>query len=378
MMSKKIMMVAGEHSGDRLGGMLAKELYSIDPRLDIFGMGGVAMKQEGVHILADVTVLAVIGLGEAVKHYRIFRRIFYQACQWMDEKKPDLLVLIDFPGFNLRLAKEAKKRNIRVIYYVSPQFWAWGQRRIHIIKSAVYKMIVILPFEKAFYDKHGIECEFVGHPLVDQYHLPIDTRKLRTLTQDADPVISILPGSRMNEINRHLDILVQSARLVRNIYPKACFLIPCASEFIYGVIRQHVKNDSFIHVLQGSMRDCLEVSQLAWVCSGTATLETGVIGVPMIVIYKVSKLTAWLARILIKVPYIGLVNLVAGKRIVPELLQKEVNPNTIKDLSVPLIEKKSEYEKMHMELSGIREKLGAPGASRRAAKCIMECIEVGA
>ena len=378
MKRKKVMIVAGEHSGDRLGSFLVRELFKRSSQLEIFGIGGTLMQKEGVRLIEDLTDFAVIGLWEVLKHYRVFKKVFKKACQTIEEEQPDLLVLIDFPGFNLRLAKAAKKRNVKVVYYVSPQFWAWGGRRVHVVKSAVDKMLVILPFEKAFYDRHQIACEFVGHPLVDWNHASYHLDELRSLIGSSSPVLGVLPGSRKNEVRRHLDILLHAAQMLQQDYPQAKFLVPCASDYIYEFVQERVKGLPSVKLLHGSMHECFRVCDLVWVTSGTATLEAGYAGVPMIVVYKISKLTEWIARLLIKVPYIALVNLVAGEKLVPELLQSELTSENLKNLSMTLIENTPERVEMQKKLAGIKEKLGPIGASERAAKSILQFLEVAA
>lgn len=370
-MNTKVMIIAGEPSGDRIGAGLAKALLGKDPSLELMGLGGPEMKAAGVNTFEDMTRWAVVGLFEVAKNYFNFRRVFHLIYGKIQTVRPQAVVLIDFPGFNLRLAKALRRTGIPVIYYVSPQIWAWGKRRIALIRRTIHRMMVILPFEENFYRREGVKVDFVGHPLADE---SIDgvRSQVKQDTQGMNPVVAILPGSRANEIERHGRVLIDAAVKLRQKFEHIGFVIPCATDFAYEKMKEAAKNLDFIRLYHGFMKECVTASSLAWVCSGTATLETGFWGTPMIVFYRVAALTAFLIRRLIRVPFVGLVNLVAGQKIVPELLQEDFNAEKLAGLSRDFFSNSASLGRMRQDLRVIRQKLGMPGASQRAAQIVLE------
>ena len=373
-LNAEIFLVAGEPSGDKIGAGLAAALRRGNGKIRLVGLGGPKMKAAGVDLIQDMMPFAVIGFVEVLKHYGQFRKIFQKTILEIKERRPRVIIFIDFPGFNLRLAKALGGLNIPMIYYVSPQFWAWGERRIWIIKKCIRRVLTILPFEVDFYKRHGIQADYVGHPMADDFLRLSQDSPIQMPQGSDDPVISILPGSRLEEVNRHAPVLLESARMLRRRYPKIGFLIPCATDEIYEKIERWVHEDLFIKPVRGQMHRCLLGSSFAWVSSGTATLETAFWGVPLLVVYRTSPLTGWLAKRLIRVPFVGLVNLVAGEEVAPELIQKNFRTDLIVEKTREILENRSRMKMIQEKLAGLRLRLGEPGAGDRAAQKVMETL----
>jgi len=374
---KKIFIVAGEVSGDIHAASLIKQLKAMNPSLSFMGLGGKHMQEEGVELFFDLTKLAVVGFTEVLRNIFLFRKIFYDFINKAEQEKPDAIILVDNPGFNLRLAKELKKRGFKIIYYISPQIWAWGEKRIDAIKETVDKMIVLFDFEKDIYQKKGIGVEFVGHPLLD--------RANQTLTKDdffkalsiknKNPIISLLPGSRNNEVKKILPIMLKSAELIYKEFPQAQFLILSSSNVDTKAYHSLMKKSFLpIKITDQQHYNAIANSNLALVASGTATLEAAIFKIPMIIVYKVTFLTWAYAKSLIKIPYIGLVNVVARKQIVPEFIQFRARPKLISKEAIELLKNREKYDNLQKELSQIKTHLGSPGASRRAAQTILNLI----
>ena len=373
-MSIKLFIVAGESSGDRHGARLVAELRRCGD-YEIRGVGGPMMKEQGVELLADITAIAVIGSVEVLRNYRRYRRVFDSVLDFLERERPAAVILIDFPGFNIRLAKQVKKRGlpVKVIYYISPQVWAWGGRRKKTIAGNVDKMIVILPFEVDVYRGTGLDVEFVGHPLMDSTACPRgDLRK--TLGVGDGLIIGLLPGSRGNEVEKLLPVMLGSARLIGEKIGPVHYVLPARLSLDAGT-EERLLSSGPVAPLRADAHMIMDGSDLVIVASGTATLECAIFETPMVIIYKVSLVTAFLARLLIMIPYIGLVNIVAGRRIVPELLQFRALPRLIAEEVVSILEDRQRYGRMKAELAGVREALGEPGASLRAAKIITGLVE---
>ncbi len=365
---RKILLVAGEVSADQHGAALIKELKKIDDRLQFFGIGGDALSAQGMDLVVHLDRMAFLGIGEVVGHLPYIRRVFRQLLERVRREKPQAAVLIDYPGFNLRLARSLKKMDIPVIYYISPQLWAWGKRRVKKIKRYVDKMLVLFPFEKDFYARHGIKAEYVGHPLVDLHagYLPQHIKEI----DEKYVSLGLLPGSRLNEVRHLLLPMVQTARRLYHagkIHHAEIVRVPHIEIKEYRKFLS--KRDGFISVVNRSLHEVLPAYDAAIVASGTATLETAYFAVPMLIVYYVNPLTFWLAKKLVKLKYIGLANIVAEERVAPELIQHDFQPQTaaaiISDMLVP---KTNRAIRSRME--GVRKKLGQPGASARAAQII--------
>ncbi len=369
----KLMIIAGEASGDLQASYLIKALKSLEPHLEIFGMGGKKMQAEGAEIIYDITDLAIVGFLEVLKHLATFKKIFEKLTGLLETRKPDAVILVDYPGFNLRFAKTAKEKNIRVIYYISPQIWAWGEKRIHEIKKYVDKMIVIFGFEESLYKEAGVKVSFVGHPFLDIVK-PVwkkeETIKISHMKHDSIKIV-LMPGSRKKEIEKHLPSMLRSCEIIKNKIPNAEFIISRIKELDQRLYDKIVRRSKIkTHSLENKPYEVMDIADLVIVSSGSATLEVAIMEKPMVIIYKTSFLTWLLAKNLIKIPDIGLVNIVAGQRIVPELVQFEVTPENIARESLGILNDHKRIHEIKENLRKVKSKLGETGASSRASHII--------
>lgn len=364
---KRVMIIAGEASGDLHGSKLVRAMRKRNKKLLFCGIGGRALGEAEVKVLLDASEIAVVGITEVFSKLPNILKGLRAAKKALITQHPDLLILIDFPDFNLRLAVTAKKLGIPVLYYISPQIWAWRPGRVKKIKALVDHMVVILPFEEEFYRDHKIPVTFVGHPLLDNSFPKGKTAPER---RKDIPVIGFLPGSRDGEIARHLPIMINAARILNRKIDNVKFLISLAPEvkrkYVEDIIKKHKITVAFELVAEGSEK-VFERSKFVVVASGTVTLEAAISGIPMVIIYKVSPISYWLGRSMIQVKHIGLVNLIAGRKIVPELLQKEASPGRIADTVFKMLSDSSDLERIRLELLSIRDFLGGPGAAERVA-----------
>ena len=382
MKSKKILLVAGEVSGDLHGSHLVEAIQSIDPEIQFFGVGGEGLKRAGMKLLYPSQSLSVVGITEVLLKLRPILRALRGLKKSLDRERPDLIILIDFPDFNLRLAKIAHRRGIPILYYVSPQVWAWRPKRIKLIARLVKKMIVLFPFEVPLYEAAGVDVEWVGHPLLDTVR-PALSKEKAFQQLGLDPkrrTIGLLPGSRMHEVERLLPPLLASADVLQREIPDLQFVVPLAPGIPKTILSPWMKNISVpVIVVEGFTYDAMNLSDLLIVASGTATLEGAILGKPMVIIYKVSLLSYWIARALIRVDHIGLVNLVAEKEIAPELIQRDVNPRRIADEALRILRDPLLSRKMVESMGEVRQKLGEPGAAQRAAHIVLSLMkEAGA
>ena len=375
---KHFVIIAGEASGDLHASHLVNEIKLADPLISFSGLGGPKMKESGVSILYDMTQIAVVGFWEVLKNYPKFKSIFNAILKHIKQTQPSCVVLVDYPGFNLRLAKKIKKLNIPVIYFISPQVWAWKKNRIKTIKETVHRMLVLFSFEKKFYVPYGVDARFVGHPLLDS--LTVNKSKEEVLKEcgfeDFKMTIGLLPGSREKEVDRHLPIMMDAARILHKQFPMIQFLVVQANSVPEKIFNKHLKKVNFpIKAIAGNSYDTINACDLCMVASGTATIETAILGKPMVVIYKTSWITWVLAKIFVKIPNIGMVNVVAGKRIVPECVQNNASGEKIaKELST-IITDEIKISEMKQELMNVKRSLGTPGACGRAADEILLSIQ---
>ncbi|MEI7817782.1 MAG: lipid-A-disaccharide synthase, partial [Desulfuromonadales bacterium] len=315
-MTRRIMIVAGEASGDIYGADLVTESNKLATDIHFSGIGGTRMREAGVETLVDSSDMAVVGLVEVIKHFDVISSAFRKLKQILLDTPPDLLILIDYPGFNLRLAKVAKKAGVKVLYYISPQIWAWRQGRVKKIARLVDHMAVILPFEAAFYEKAGIPVTFVGHPMLDLVKVAID-RSAAATSFNLDPaqkIVGLFPGSRRNEIERLLPVIIGAATKLKERFPDIQFILPLASTLSNDDIIPQLKAAGLgVTTTRDRIHDMIRACDAVISVSGTVTLEIALVGTPMVIIYKLSPLTYQIAKRLVKVPNIGLCNIVAGE-----------------------------------------------------------------
>ncbi|MGZ3539532.1 MAG: lipid-A-disaccharide synthase, partial [Thermodesulfobacteriota bacterium] len=349
----------------------------IEPEIQFFGVGGEGLERRGMKLLYPAHSLSVVGITEVFAKLRTILKALRGLKRSLEREKPDLIILIDFPEFNLRLAKIARRKGIPVVYYISPQIWAWRPRRIKLIARVVKKMIVLFPFEVPLYESAGVDVEWVGHPLLDTVK-PALPKEKAFQEFGLDPkrrTVGLLPGSRIHEVERLFPPLLASAHLLQKEIPDLQFVIPLAPGISRTILSSHMKNISFpLKVVEGFTYDVMNLSELLIMASGTATLEGAILGKPMIIVYKVSLPSYWVGRALIRVDHIGLVNLVAEREIVPELIQKDVNPERIADEASRILRDPILSRKMAESMDAVRQKLGEPGAAQRAAQIVASLL----
>ena len=371
-----VLISCGEASGDLYAAALVEALRAIEPRVQAYGFGGERLRGAGAELIGDFRGFSVTGLVEAIKvlpkSYRMLRTIEAAA----RERRPDVFVAIDFPDFNFRLLPAMRRLGIPVVYYVSPQVWAWRESRVETLRRFVRKMLVLFPFEKTFYDRAGVPADLVGHPLVD---LAKATRLRgevlgRLRFRSEDPVVALLPGSRPNEISRLLPELAGAAAIVRREVPRAQFVVaraPGLDDALFQPLDELRRAGVPIGIVSADTDNVLAASDVVLTASGTATIQAALHGRPMVIVYKLSPLTYALGRRFVRVSSYGMVNLVAGRPIVPELIQSECTPERIAREAVSLLTDRTRAEAMRRDLAAVREALGAPGASRRAAEAVL-------
>ncbi len=364
----RLFFSAGESSGDLHGSHLIEALRELEPGIECEGLGGTRMQAAGMTLHTDLAGRAIMGFAEIVRSLGFVRRVFVDTVRRLKKSPPDGLVVIDYPGFNIRLAQRAKAMGIPVVYYISPQVWAWKKGRIHTIAKAVEKMLVILPFEKAIYDEIELDCTYVGHPLLDHF-ASIEVND----TYASGLVVGVMPGSRAQEIERILGVMLEVARGIQERYPEARFVTPCVDEERAAQVRT-LAGDFPLEVVPGGMYEVLKGARFCLVASGTATVETALFEVPMVVLYKVTAPSYWLARLLVDVDAIAMVNILAGRPIVPEFVQGMATVENILPAALELMDESPARKTMIDELKSIREKLSG-GASENAAREILSVIK---
>ena len=376
----QVVVCAGESSGDNLAAGMMRSLRARRPDLRFTGMGGERMRAAGAETLIDVSEVAVMGLWDVLTQYNRLRGLLHRMQRHLEETRPDLLVLVDYVEFNLRLGAHARRLGIPVLFYVSPQIWAWRQKRIHRIRRSVDAMAVLFPFETRIYEEHGIPVRYVGNPLVDQIDAPI-----RDLRQELDVphgtrLLGMLPGSRRGEIRRHWPVMVATARCLQRRHGDLQFVVPLASGIQPHDLEGLAPTEGLpVTLLTGPdrAREVMAASDLLLISSGTATLEAALLQTPMIVIYRMAPLSYALFARLVRVPHIALANIVGGARLVPERLQRFANPAALCDEALGLLEDPASLAAMHDALGQVRKRLGPGGADERAADAALELLETG-
>lgn len=370
----KFLIVAGEESGEIYGARLIREIKHLLPEAQFSGIGGDRMAAEGFRILHHCSEMASIGIVNLMKNIFFFLGALGEVRERVRQKEYDAVILIDYPDFNLRVAKEAYASGVPVFYYVCPQFWAWRRYRIRSVKTWVDTMMVVLPFEEEFYKKLGVNARFIGHPMLDEMELlktsPEFKREL--LPEKSDRLIGLLPGSRTNEVNAMLDPLLKTADIIHSARPSTGFVIPVAPHIPTGVVSEAVGDRDYIKLLRGDSHRVMAASDLLITKSGTSALEAAITGTPTIIVYLSSPVSYWLARLLVSTKYVGLPNLIAGREIAPEFLQSNFQPDKVAAVALEFLNDSGKLEKARNEMLGVRQKLGEKGAPKRAAKIIME------
>lgn len=377
--SPELLVVAGEASGDLHGARLLTELFSLVPEVSCYGMGGDELEAAGMERVADSSEISVVGIVEALKILRRAREIFRQLLDEVDRRGTRTALLIDFPDFNLRLAKELERRGVEVVYYVSPQIWAWRRGRVKAIARRVAKMLVLFPFEVDFYRKHGVEVVHVGHPLVDE------VPELPHVWEDGPPhdrpfELALLPGSRRSEVESLLPTLLRSVALLKERLPLRARVLRAPTvprSLLEELLALEGLPLEIADGKHGERFQALAGSHLALCASGTATLETGLLGTPLVVVYRLAGWTYWLARLLVRLPHVSLVNLVLDRSAVPELIQHDARPERIATEVQSLLKDPGRIEAMREDLADLRARLGDPGASRRAAREVAQSLGIG-
>lgn len=376
-----MLIVAGEPSGDLHGARVVEAVRRTRPDIHFFGVGGENLRAAGAEILVDERQMAVLGLWEVLKRYGFFRRIFNELRQTVRERKPDLAVLIDYPGFNLRIAAALKELNIPVVYYICPQVWAWHRSRIQQIAKIVDRLLVIFPFEVDVFKGTGLRVEYVGHPLVDEAARERGTPRAPVPwpNEPGQLRIALLPGSRRQEIGRILPALWRAAGLIQNEFPDAGFILTAPScdlaEYAHAVAVRTGGGPTQYVVEFGRTRQILTESTAAWVKSGTSTVEAALMNCPMCIVYKTSALTYAIGKRLIRVPHLGMVNLIAGREAFPEFIQHDATPEKLAAGLRPLLGDTPERAAAFAALKQVQEALSDGGAAERVATAVIEELD---
>ncbi len=370
-MGNNLLIIAGEPSGDALGGPLAKHIFELKPDLHMWGYGGDSMSKAGVEILTPVGELAVMGFRDVVGRLpEMFRRMS-SLTEEAVRRNADGAVLIDYPGFNIRLAERLAKHGIPIVYYVSPQVWAWKPGRIKKLAKSISRMLTILPFEKELYEEEGVPVSYVGHYFVDEVIPTIEPSEFRRNLQFDEPLLLILPGSRKQEVSRLLEIMIEAFSILKSQIPDLTGLVVKAPDLPDSLFEYDLPD---LKMIEGEAINAMFASTAALCCSGSATLQCAVAGLPHVITYRTDPLSVTIFRSLVRTDFIGLSNLVAGKGVSPEFIQSDATPRNLAEAVKPYIIDNRKRTSTIEELNKIKKLLGAPEASKRAAKAVIEEI----
>ena len=374
----KIMLSAGEASGDLHGANLAEALKTVDPQVELIGMGGEQMRKAGVRIVYDIKNLGVIGIGEIIKKIPFFYKLRTFLVNTMKEEKPDALVCIDYPGFNMKLIEKAKEAGIPVIYYILPTIWAWHKSRGNVIAEYTDLAVSLFPFEAEMYKKMGTNVVYGGHPLLDTVKPSMSKDEAYSFfgLQQGKKTVLFMPGSRVQEVQSLYGKMLAAGKLLQDKVEGLQFMVPKASTIDRHMLEEAAREaDLEVHIGEERVYDMMNIADAAICASGTATLETALMGVPTLLVYRVNALTYWLSKILVHLDSIGLPNIISGHRIMPELWQDEVTPENIEAAVLPwLVDAAAAEEARHL-MAGVRCQMGEAGAVRRTAEIISEFVK---
>ncbi len=373
-----IMFSAGESSGDQHAANMFLELKKHQLDIKGFGMGGAKMAQAGIDIRFNSGSIGVIGVVEVLKHYGEIRKALKLMQQLVLTERPDLLVCVDYKEFNLKLARFAKQCGIKVLFYVSPQVWAWRPGRVKTYGKVIDMMAVIFPFETAYYDAENVPVRYVGHPSVDKVH-PLHSRSKDMVIYGLDeskPLVGLLPGSRANEINRLLPVMLAAAEILQVEIPGVQFILPQADSISDELLENYLYQSTIkITVIKNQPYDVIQCCDVVMTTSGTATLEIALLTVPMVITYKLSSLTYWLGRLLVNTPFIGLPNIILGKGFIKELIQHKATPESLAEEIKRILIEPFYAEQMRDNLNQVKNELGQGGGSKNMAELALEMLK---
>ena len=369
----RILISAGEASGDLYAGAVTRGIKQLNPEAEVFGMGGDCLREAGGEVLFDIKDHSLMGFVEVLKKLPDVWKLRNAFIDLKEKRKPDLLLTIDYPGFNMRLAKLAKERGINVVYFIAPQVWAWRPGRAADVAKVTDKIACIFPFECDFYKSYGADIEFIGHPLVDTVKPSLSRKEAEELAgkRTGHPLILLMPGSREMEIQRLLPVMLDAVKILKQKRPELDFAIPRAATIAKEILEDSVRQAGLnIRLIEGHNYDVMSVADLAIVTSGTVTLEAAMCGLGCEILYKSSPISFWIAKRVVKIPNIGLPNIVAGRQIEPELLQDDCTPDKIASTALELLEPER-FAQLQRDLMEVKDKLGEPGAVKRVAELVL-------